>query len=185
MGAAIPLGCARSTAPPPQSATHEPGSARSRCDIAGVLSKTENDCTNGGCHGAPFQAGLDLLSPGRDERLLAMASTRDACGHPLLDSQDFSNGTLGRVVDAKIHAESSCGVLMPLGSSTGLSGDDLECFRGWVAGLSARVPSSVAQAPFEPTAPASYVNKVKTLLTGHAHAARAPRCAGQGSRGAR
>jgi len=143
-------------------------SARASCDIATVLSKTENGCTNSGCHGSQFQAGLDLSSPGRDERLLQMASTRDACGHPLLDARDPTNSTLARVVDAKLNAASQCGVMMPLGSSTGLAGDDLECFRAWVAGLSSRVSSNVASAAFEPTAPRSYVNKVKTLLTGHA-----------------
>jgi hypothetical protein len=166
--AAIPLGCAGSTPHAPAPATPQVVTARASCDISGVLSKTENGCTNAGCHGTGFQAGLDLLSPGRDERLLQMASTRDACGQPLLDARDPSNSTLARVVDAKLTTARSCGVMMPLGSGAGLSGADLECFRGWVAGLSGRVTSSVARAPFEATAPLSYVNKVKTLLTGHA-----------------
>ncbi|MEO6603406.1 MAG: hypothetical protein ABIQ16_26210 [Polyangiaceae bacterium] len=166
--AAIPLGCAGGTPQAQPTVTPPSAIARATCDVSTVLSKGENGCTNGGCHGLRFQAGLDLLSPGRDERLIQMASRRDACGHPLIDAQDLSGSTLARVVDAKLTGASSCGVMMPLGSSTGLSGADLECFRGWVAGLSSRVPSSVATLPFEPTAPRSYVNKVKTLLTGHA-----------------
>jgi len=162
------VGCARSTPGAAPTATPQTLAGRSRCDISAVLSKSENGCTSSGCHGSPFQAGLDLASPGRDERLLAMAPTRDACGHPLLDAHDLNGSTLLRVVDAKLNGQSSCGVVMPLGSSAGLSGDDLECFRGWVASLSSRVPNTEARAPFEPTSPRSYLNKVKTLLTGHA-----------------
>jgi hypothetical protein len=166
--AASSVGCAHGTPGAAPTATAQSSGGRTRCDISAVLSKTENGCTNSGCHGNQFQARLDLASPGRDERLLGMAATRDACGHPLLDAHDPNGSTLLRVVDAKLNGQSSCGVVMPLGSSAGLSGDDLECFRGWVASLSSRVPSTEARAPFEPTSARSYVNKVKTLLTGHA-----------------
>jgi hypothetical protein len=140
------------------------------CDIQVLMALPENGCTNSGCHGAQYQGNLDLLSPGVGERLRGVASRSDACGGELLvDPSNVDDSLLLRAIDPVRFASSPCGVMMPLGSSTGVSPSTLRCFEAWVKELAAGGPP-VTDPPteFEPVAAASYTNKVKTLLVGGA-----------------
>ena len=141
------------------------------CDMAAILSKKENGCTNSGCHGEQPQGGIDLLSAGVEKRLVGVASTTSACsGRLLVDPKAADSSLLLQVIDPKRFANTDhCGVMMPFGSTTGVSSDDLTCFQHWVEKMATDVPSSEpVPIVFEPVAPASYTNKVKTLLTGGA-----------------
>ncbi|HVY25504.1 MAG TPA: hypothetical protein VHB79_03095 [Polyangiaceae bacterium] len=141
------------------------------CDIQALLAAPANGCTNAGCHGERFQGGLDLLSPGVDQRLVGVSSQTDACsGELLVDPQNIDNSLLLRVIDPARFKAAPCGVMMPFGSQTGVSADTLHCIEGWVRTMADGAPASTDDPAkdFEPVAPASYVNKVKTLLVGSA-----------------
>jgi hypothetical protein len=145
----------------------DPDDPQGSCDLQAVMARSENGCTNAGCHGAQYQGGLDLLSEGLEERLVGAVSTTDACGgQPIVDLEDIDRSLLLRMIDKKRYTHSPCGVMMPLGSTEGVSADTLACFESFVRGLRAEDPPPDAPA-FEPLAPISYVNKVKTLLTGY------------------
>ncbi len=140
------------------------------CDIQALLALPENGCTNAGCHGEHFQGNLDLLSAGVDQRLLGVASQSEACGGELLvDPESVDNSLLLRLIDPVRFKSAPCGVMMPFGSQTGVSATSLRCFERWVTAIARGTPP--AQEPpsdFEPVGALSYVNKVKTLLTGSA-----------------
>ncbi len=142
------------------------------CDIQALLALPENGCANAGCHGARFQGGLDLASPGVAQRLQGAVSQTDACkGQPLVDPTNVDNSLLLRLIDPDRFAAAPCGVMMPLGRSTGVSPKTLACFEAWVTelstgGLPPTEPLPEPPPEFEATGPESYVNKVKTLLTG-------------------
>jgi len=133
----------------------------------------ENGCTNAGCHGERFQGNLDLLSPGVDQRLLGVASQSQACGGELLvDPEHVDDSLLLRLIDPVRFQGAPCGVMMPFGSQAGVSATTLSCFQSWVKAIAqGTVPTSEPPADFEPVAALSYVNKVKTLLTGGAASA--------------
>ena len=141
------------------------------CDLQEVMARPENGCTNAGCHGAQFQGNLDLASPGLAARLVGAVSQTDACGgQPLVDPDDLDRSLLLRVIDPARYHESPCGVMMPLGQSSGVSADTLACFESFVASLRDDDDGDPTddEPAAEAVAPASYVNKVKTLLTGRA-----------------
>ncbi len=142
------------------------------CDIAAVFAKEENGCTNASCHGKQFQGGIDLATPGLADRLVGVRSTTQACGGQLLiDPQSPDDSLLLRLVDAKRFAATpgQCGVMMPYGSSEGLTGSDLTCAENWVRAVAeAKAGSMPAEAPFEAVGVESYLAKVKLLLTGGA-----------------
>lgn len=140
------------------------------CDIQALMALPENGCTNAGCHGERFQGNLDLLSAGIDQRLLGVASQSEACGGELLvDPQNVDNSLLLRVIDPVRFKSSPCGVMMPFGSQTGVSATTLSCFEGWAKAIAqGKPPEQTPVEAFEPVAAQSYVNKVKTLLTGSA-----------------
>lgn len=144
------------------------------CDIQALLAAPENGCTNAGCHGERFQGGLDLLSPGVDQRLVGVASQTDACGGELLvNPQNIDDSLLLRVIDPARFKTNPCGVMMPFGNPNGVSPAALSCFEGWASKMAQGAPSGPDQptTDFEAVAPASYVNKVKTLLVGSAASA--------------
>ncbi len=140
------------------------------CDIGALMALPENGCTNAGCHGARFQGGLDLVSPGVAQRLAGALSQTDACnGQPLVDATNVDNSLLLRLIDPDRFAAAPCGAMMPLGRATGVSAKTLSCFEGWVTELAKDGSTPIEPLPeFEAAAPQSYVNKVKTLLTGQA-----------------
>ena len=141
------------------------------CDMRALMALPENGCTNAGCHGAQYQGGLDLASPGLAQRLTGVASETEACGGALLiDPEDVDHSLLLRLIDPARFKAASCGVLMPLGSSEGVSAKTLSCFEAWAKDLATLEPTSPIEPlpEFEPVAAQSYVNKVKTLLTGQA-----------------
>jgi hypothetical protein len=140
------------------------------CDIKALMALPENGCTNAGCHGERFQGNLDLLSAGVDQRLLGVASQSEACGGELLiDPANVDNSLVLRLIDATRFKSSPCGVMMPFGSQSGVSAETLSCFENWVKAIAAGAPpASEPPVPFQPVAVLSYVNKVKTLLTGSA-----------------
>jgi hypothetical protein len=138
------------------------------CDMQALMALPENGCTNAGCHGVRFQGNLDLLSPGVEQRLIGVASQSQACGgEQLIDALDLENSLLLRLIDPARFQAAPCGVMMPFGSQSGVSTQSLGCFEAWVEALAQGEPPSVEPPlEFEPVAPLSYVNKVKTLLTG-------------------
>lgn len=144
------------------------------CDMHALMALPENGCTNAGCHGALYQGGLDLLSPGVEERLIGVASTSVACaGERLIDTEDVERSVLLRLIDPARFAAAPCGVLMPFGSQAGVSAKSLGCFEAWARSLAARgTPVTEPPLEFEPVAAQSYVNKTKTLLTGRAASAQ-------------
>jgi hypothetical protein len=149
-----------------------PGGKES-CDLQALMALPENGCTNAGCHGAQYQGGLDLASPGVEQRLIGARSQTTACrGEPLVDATNVDNSLLLRMVDPGRFAAAPCGVMMPLGKAKPVSDASLSCFEAWVKGLaSGDSKPGDAPAPFEAVAPQSYLSKVKTLLTGKAPSA--------------
>ena len=140
------------------------------CDIKALMALPENGCTNAGCHGERFQGNLDLLSAGVDQRLQGVASQSEACGGELLvDPENVDNSLLLRLIDPVRFKAAPCGVMMPFGSQAGVSATTLSCFEGWLKAVAqGTTPTGEPPVDFEPVAALSYVNKVKTLLTGSA-----------------
>ena len=156
--------------PPPTGAETGDFGPGGKCDIKALLAQPENGCTNAGCHGERFQGNLDLLSPGVDQRLLGVASQSEACGGALfVDPANVDASLILRLIDPVRFKSSPCGVMMPFGSQTGVSTDTLSCFESWVTSIAqGATVATEPPAAFEPVAALSYVNKVKTLLTGSA-----------------
>ena len=139
------------------------------CDMTAILRK--NACSSGGCHGEQPQGGVDLLSPGIEQRLVGVASTTGACaGRLLVDPAQPEESLILQLIDPVSFAKADhCGVMMPFGSRAGVSAGDLSCFQQWVGTMSRDVPSSgPPPVVFVPVAVESYTSKVKTLLTGGA-----------------
>jgi hypothetical protein len=168
---------AGTTQPPTPDATDQPPGSTAggefgpggSCDIQALMALPENGCTNAGCHGVRFQGGLDLLSPGPEQRLVGVASQSEACsGELLIDTTDVEKSLLLRLVDPVRFEAAPCGVMMPFGSPSGVSTAALACFEGWLTSLAQGTMTPVVDPAleFEPVAPQSYVNKVKTLLIG-------------------
>jgi hypothetical protein len=163
-------GTAGSEGLPPSSAETGDFGPGGNCDIQALMALPENGCTNAGCHGEHFQGNLDLLSPGVDQRLLSVASQSEACGGELLvDPSSVDASLLLRLIDPARFKAAPCGVMMPFGSQSGVSATTLSCFENWVKAIAQGAPPQSETPPdFEPVAAASYVNKVKMLLTGGA-----------------
>jgi len=155
--------------PPPDGAETGDFGPGGSCDIKALMALPENGCGNAGCHGERFQGNLDLVSPGLDQRLLGVASQSEACGGELLiDPSNVDSSLLLRLIDPVRFKSSPCGVMMPFGSQSGVSAQTLSCFEAWVQAIATGAPATTEPpATFEPVAALSYVNKVKTLLTGH------------------
>lgn len=176
---ALPLAlasCDKTSATPaksssgPESGAGDPFGPGGACDMRALMARPENGCTNAGCHGERFQGNLDLLSPGIEQRLVGVAGD-DACsGALLVDAKTPDDSLLLKLIDPKRFTASPCGVMMPFGSQSGVSAEDLSCFEGWVASIAKNASDDgVAQSPaFEAVDATSYVNKVKLLLTGGA-----------------
>jgi len=140
------------------------------CDIQAVMAKPENNCTEGGCHGAHPAAGLDLLSPGVEERLVGVAATGEDCGgSPLVDPADPGNSLFLQKIDSeRFSLGLACGGIMPIGSE-GVSGEDLECFEKWVVAMGEATAPGAAVSykdEWEDVSVESYLSKVKTLTNG-------------------
>ena len=168
----LPVGGAGASgdAPPP---TTPPDTAVlvDGCDIPAILSKHENSCANAGCHGERPQGGLDLVTAGIEQRLVGVASTTGACsGRLLVDPARPEQSLLLQAIDPARFADADhCGVMMPFGTKTGVSADDLSCFQQWVEKMAKDVPSSEPpKTVFEAVTPESYLSKLKVLLTGGA-----------------
>ena len=142
------------------------------CDVNAVFAKEQNGCSASVCHGKQYQGGVDLLTPGIARRLVGARSTTQACaGQLLIDPKNPDDSLILRLVDAKRFAASpgQCGVMMPYGSSEGLTGSDLSCVESWVrAAAKASIDDMPPEIPFEPIGVESYLAKVKTLMTGGA-----------------
>jgi hypothetical protein len=153
---------------PGGSASVEPG-PDGTCDMTALMALPENGCTNAGCHGQQFQGNLDLSSPGVEQRLVGVRSQTAACGGELLvDPTNPENSLLLRVIDPVRFQAAPCGVMMPFGSSSGVSATTLGCFERWVRDMGEVPTTSEPPVTFEAVQADSYVNKVKTLLTGAA-----------------
>lgn len=174
-----PLGCSNGTSSPNPAVTVDAGQGDEPDVGAGIppalgcatIDDTlrRNGCTNDGCHGNASVAGLDLLSDGVATRLVGVASVTDACrGEPLIDPADREASLLLRLVDPVRYATTnSCSVLMPFGSSDGVSAEDVACFEDWIDALIATVDAPDDDpAPFAPASLESILAKVKTLATG-------------------
>lgn len=141
------------------------------CDIQAVMAKSENSCTNSGCHGARPEAGLDLLSPGVGERLVGVAAQGEACGgEPLINAEYPEDSLFLRKIDPERFGDGSgtCGGIMPL-NSKGVSSEDLECFEKWAVALAEVTEPEGGVSYKEEWADASvesYLSKVKTLTNG-------------------
>lgn len=140
------------------------------CDIEAVLRKADNRCTNAGCHGPGYSGGLDLVSPGIEARLVGKPAQNPACnGDALIDPLHPEASVLLRRIDGERHRRGeSCGPIMPMGSS-GVSPQDLACFRAWVGAAARAAPNGAPKsAPFEAANLDSALGKVKSLLHGGA-----------------
>jgi hypothetical protein len=116
------------------------GGAGIGCDVAPIIVKS--GCTiDGVCHGTMPAAGLDLLSPGWEARLLGGAPTR---GAGLLEKTmcadqgrvylvPGSNPAVGLLMD-KLRPNPPCGHQMPYGLPA-LQPADVACFQAWATAL--------------------------------------------------
>ncbi|MET0795252.1 MAG: hypothetical protein ABW061_27280 [Polyangiaceae bacterium] len=157
---------------PPRAGGGGTPDSRGGCEIEAVFGRPENGCSNTNCHGKQFQGGVDLATPGIADRLVGVRSSTQACGGQLLiDPEHPEDSLLLRLVDAQRFSATpgQCGVMMPYGSSAGLTGNDLSCVESWVRQVAAaQVDTRPPTVPFESVGVESYVQKVKTLLTGGA-----------------
>jgi hypothetical protein len=110
------------------------------CDVAPIM--TRNGCTiDGVCHGRDPAAGLDLLTPGWEARLLGGAPKRGAgvLSKTLCADQGRvylvpgSNPAVGLLMD-KLRPNPPCGAQMP-DALPQLKPEDLACFQAWATAL--------------------------------------------------
>jgi hypothetical protein len=114
------------------------------CDdrIHELFTKT---CSTAGCHtGEQPAQGLDLASPGVEERLVGVTPTGAGCSGVLVDTANPTQSLLY----LKLTDLPPCGVPMPFGGKR-LGPRDLECVRSWIASLAADGGASDASAPRE------------------------------------
>ncbi len=82
----------------------------------------------GECHaGAEPEAGLDLVTPGAAQRVLAAPSTQETCEGLVLVDPTGENSLLVE----KLGVAPPCGARMPFGEA-GLDPAEIECVRRWV-----------------------------------------------------
>jgi hypothetical protein len=102
-------------------------------------------CSSSGCHSGEQPAqGLDLASPGVEERLIGVVPTGAGCSGVLVDPQS----PVQSLLYLKLTALPPCGLPMPFGGER-LSARDLDCVRTWIAGLATDGGSKDASAPPE------------------------------------
>ena len=96
------------------------------CDVPQMF---EQRCGSETCHGggSASASGLDLISPGVEDRLSGAPGTN--CAGVLADPADPEASILYTKV-----SDPSCGVLMPIGGEP-LSEDELTCVSYWISGL--------------------------------------------------
>jgi hypothetical protein len=90
--------------------------------------------TTVGCHGgAAPAAGLDLILPHVEDRLVGkMSSPNSACANMTLVAADGSGGLLTK----KLTDTPGCGAPMPFGPGpSALKADELSCVKDWVASV--------------------------------------------------
>ncbi len=127
-------------------------------------------------------AGVDLASPGFEERIAAHRSITESCrGQPLINRDDPDASLLVALVDPSV--ELPCGVPMPIGSP-GVSAENAACFRDWARELALLSPPPPQTVPFDPAGPEAIVAKVKALAHGGAvRAAELERVRAEGTPG--
>lgn len=101
--------------------------AELQCDIPSLF---EVRCGGSICHsaGASTAAGLDLTSPGVEERVVGQPGK--SCAGTLAEPADPEGSLLYR----KLLDAPSCGARMPLNGEA-LSDDEMTCVRDWISGL--------------------------------------------------
>jgi hypothetical protein len=112
------------------------------CDVRinELFTKT---CSTAGCHSGDQPAqGLDLVSPGVEERLIGVTPTGAGCSGVLVDPKN----PIQSLLYSKLTELPPCGVPMPFGGGR-LSARDLECMRTWIAGLAVDGGASDASTP--------------------------------------
>jgi hypothetical protein len=97
------------------------------CDVPSLF---EVKCGNAICHsaGESTAAGLDLTSPGVEERLVGQPGK--SCAGTLAEPADPE----GSLLYMKVLDSPSCGARMPLNGEA-LSDDEKSCLRDWISGL--------------------------------------------------
>jgi hypothetical protein len=112
------------------------------CDIAPII--VRSGCNiDGVCHGANPAAGLDLLTPGWEARLLGAGPRRGAGELVRTECADQgriylvpgSNPAVGLLMD-KLRPNPPCGKQMPNGLPP-LQPEQLACFQAWATALTA------------------------------------------------
>ncbi len=137
------------------------------CDPIEVLET--NGCALSGCHSAPAQANLDLVSEGFEDSLLNAESPTEGCeGRLIIDIERPEESLMLQVIGASppLGGEiDTCQTVMP---PTGeISSEDQACLVSWVHGLaSAAQETQPAPEPFEATPTFSGLRKIKALVNG-------------------
>jgi hypothetical protein len=123
--------------PPPGSDPTAPDDLE--CDIPSLF---EVRCGGAVCHSAGLStaAGLDLTSPGVEERIVGQPG--QSCAGTLAEPADPE----GSLLYLKVLDMPSCGARMPL-SGTPLSEDEVTCLRDWISGL---LPEGIEEEPEDP-----------------------------------
>lgn len=100
-------------------------------DAIDVPTMLAEQCAGSGCHGASSPAfGLDLVSPGLEERLLE--STSATCmGRPMVDPADPDASLL---LEKVVEETPACGARMPY-TREPLSQAQQDALRAWIAAL--------------------------------------------------
>lgn len=97
----------------------------------GYVEQLFQTACGGACHaGDEPAAGLDLVSPGVEDRLIDVVSTTETCGGRPLVASDGMAPEDHLLLD-KLAETPSCGGRMPFGGEL-LPSRDVECVRRWV-----------------------------------------------------
>jgi hypothetical protein len=108
-----------------------------------------NTCSTAECHSGEQPAqGLDLASPGVEERLVGIPPTGAGCSGVLVDPKS----PLQSLLYLKLTERPPCGLPMPFAGER-LSARDLACVRAWIAGLGSDGGAGDASAPPEASTP--------------------------------
>ncbi len=113
------------------------------CDVAVIF---ENKCGGDICHGGGTSAaGLDLVSPGVDDRVVLAEAQQ--CAGLLADPSDPT----GSLMYTKVLDAPECGSRMPL-AMPALSEAEIACIRDWISGLQPPAPDDPDAGPGGPDA---------------------------------
>jgi hypothetical protein len=119
--AALAAGCAGELEEPERFASCPPG----------YVEQLFADKCGGMCHaGTTPEAGLDLVSPGVEARLIGETSQTEFCDGRSLVVPEATTSLEHLLVD-KLSETPSCGARMPFGREA-LSANQIECVRRWV-----------------------------------------------------